>query len=104
MTKLKAKKAYNKAIALFDEPEASEFAKLRIEARNKRRVTYDCLNAIVDGERVKCNIGRHIGRAADGSMSLVSVLSGRSSSVCQDCKDYCADKVQAKIIGHQVYD
>ena len=29
---------------------------------------------------------------------------GRSSSVCQDCKDYCADKVQAKIIGHQVYD
>jgi hypothetical protein len=83
----------------FTEPEASRLAKLRIEARKKRRVTYDCLSAIVDGERVKCNIGRSIGHAADGSMNLVSVLSGRSSSVCQDCKGYCADKVTAKIMG-----
>jgi hypothetical protein len=89
---------------LFDEPEASEFAKRRIKARNKRRITYDCLSAIVDGERVKCNIGRPIGHAADRSMNLVSVLDGRSSAVCQDCKGYCADKVAGKIIQGRVYD
>jgi len=88
----------------FTEPRASELAKRRIEARKKRRLTYDCLSAIVDGERVKCNIGRHIGHAADGSMNLVSVLSGRSAKVCQGCKDHNADKVTAKIIGQQVYD
>jgi hypothetical protein len=89
---------------IFTEPEASELAKRRIEARKKRRIPYDCLSAIVDGGRVKCNIGRHIGHAVDGSMNLVSVLGGRSSSVCQDCKDYDADTVKAKIIEHRVYD
>ena len=89
---------------IFNEPEASELAKQRIEAHKKRRITYDCLHAIVDSDKVKCNKGNDIGTAKDGSMDLVSVLRGRSAKVCQNCKDYDADKVTAKIIEHRVYD
>jgi len=85
----------------FTEPQASELAKLRIEARNKRRIPYDCLHAIVDGDRVNCNKGKKLGR---GNMDLVTVLAGRSTLVCQDCNNYDADKVKATIIGHRVYD
>lgn len=89
---------------IFTEPQASELAKLRIEARNKRRIPYDCLHAIVDGRKVSCNKGNRIGTTTDGHLDLVSVLRGRSAKVCQDCKDYDADKVTAKITGRQVYD
>ncbi len=88
----------------FTEPEASELAKRRIEARSKRRVTYDCLHAIVDGRKVSCNKGNRIGTTTDGHLDLVSVLRGRSAKVCQDCKNYDADKVKATIIGRRVYD
>lgn len=92
---------------IFTEPHASELAKLRIEARQKRRIPYDCLNAIVQyspTDCVKCKMGHLIGRGAGGAKDLLSVLAGRSALVCQDCKDYNADKVQARIIGKKVYD
>jgi len=89
---------------LFTEPHASDLAKLRIKARQKHRIIYDCLNAIVDGDKVKCNKGNRLGRAPDGSMGLTSALSGRTALVCQDCKDYDADEVTARIIGDRVYD
>jgi len=89
---------------LFTEPHASDLAKLRIVARGRRRIIYDCLNAIVDGDKVKCNKGNRLGRAPDGSMALVSALTGRSALVCQDCKDYDADEVKARITGDRVYD
>lgn len=89
---------------LFTEPHASALAKLRIHAREKRRLTYDCLNAIVDGSRVKCNQGNSIGRGSDGLMDLSATLRGRSSLACQGCRKYNADKVIAQIIGHRVYD
>lgn len=88
----------------FTEPQASELAKLRIEARKKRRITFDCLSAVVDDDKVKCKKGNVIGRAQNGTMSLVSALAGRSALVCQDCKKYDADKVTATIIGKKVYD
>ncbi len=92
---------------IFTEPQASELAKLRIAARGKRRIIYDCLNAIVyyyPTDCVKCKMGNRLGRAKDGSMALTSVLAGRSALVCQECKDYDADKVTATIIGKKVYD
>lgn len=88
----------------FIEPQASELAKRRIEARKKRRIPYDCLHAIVDGDFVICGKGNCIGRATGDSMGLFTVLCGRSALVCQDCKDYDADKVKSTIIGHRVYD
>jgi len=89
---------------IFTEPQASRLARLRITARGKHRIVYDCLNAIVDGDRVKCKKGNIIGRGADGSIGLISVLAGRTALVCQDCKDYDADEVTAKIVGEKVYD
>ena len=92
---------------IFTEPHASNLAKLRIAARAKRRITYDCLNAIVQyypTHCVKCKMGHRIGRGADGSMGLVSALAGRSALVCQNCKDYDADEVKVKIIQGRVYD
>lgn len=96
-----AKNFWNK---VFTEPKASELAKLRIEARNKHRIPYDCLHAIVDGDRVRCNKGNHIGSAKDSSTDLVSTLRGRSALVCQNCTNYDADKVTARIIEGRVYD
>jgi len=89
---------------IFTEPYASELAKKRIIARQKHRIIYDCLNATVDGDKVKCNKGNRLGRAPDGSMGLISALTGRTALVCQDCKNYDADEVTAKIIGKRVYD
>jgi len=89
---------------IFTEPDASNLAKLRIKAREKRLIPYDCLNAIVDGDKVICKKGNIIGRHKTGSMDLVSALAGRSALVCQDCKDYDTDEVTAKIIGQKVYD
>ena len=91
-------------MSMFSEPNASALAKLRIQDREKRRIIYDCLNAIVDGSRVKCNQGNSIGRGPDGSMDLSATLRGRSSLACQGCRKYNADKVTATIIGHRVYD
>jgi len=84
---------------IFTEPHASNLTKLRIEAREKRRIPYDCLNAVVDGEKVICKKGNIIGRAQNGAMNLWAALAGRSALVCQNCKDYNADEVTTKIIG-----
>jgi len=75
---------------IFTEPQASELAKKRIVARQKHRIPYDCLNAIVDGDKVKCKKGNVIGRAQGGAMRLISALAGRSALVCQNCKHYDA--------------
>jgi len=76
---------------LFKEPAASRLAQLRIKARRKRRLTYDCLSAQVQGDSVICGEGhafKQIGRRDKGGLSLSFVLRGMSSSVCQKCRDY----------------
>ena len=63
----------------------------RISARHKRRLTYDCMNAIVNQDRVLCKKGHEFPQTTKGQyrgLDLVSVLTGRSSRICQDCKDY----------------
>jgi hypothetical protein len=75
----------------FKNPMAAELTKNRIKARQKRRLTYDCMSAIVKGAAVLCKEGHQflqIGRKPKGNgLSLLSVLNGRSSSVCQNCRD-----------------
>lgn len=84
--------------AFFQEPMASQLVHLRIKARRKlnalrkkKRLTYDCLNAVVKHDSVVCR-KRHKfktqGKRKKPGLSLLSVLRGMSSSVCQTCKHY----------------
>ena len=78
--------------SMFSQDWAEILARKRIRARRKRRLTYDCMNSTPQlGEVVRCKKGHEfpaIGRSEMGGLSLRSVLSGRSSSVCQKCKDF----------------
>jgi len=76
---------------LFQEPRATQLTLLRIQARRKRRLTYDCMNTRVQGEWVYCRKGYKLpspGRQNSNGLGLLSVLKGRSSQICQKCKDY----------------
>jgi hypothetical protein len=80
---------------MFKNPMAAELTKERIQARTKRRLTYDCMSAIVKGSAVVCKeghrfpqVGRSKGQGQDQGWGLLSVLRGRSSSVCQNCHDF----------------
>ena len=75
----------------FKNPMAAELIKKRIQARRKRRLTYDCMSAVVKGVVVLCKEGHRfpqVGRSQGNGLSLLSVLRGRSSSVCQNCRDF----------------
>lgn len=73
--------------SLFQEPRATELAHMRIKVRRVRRITYDCLNAVVRNDRVVCRLGCAF-PSARGGLPLLAVLRGRSSSVCQKCPDH----------------
>ena len=76
----KAKES-NELDYLFIEPLATELEQMREGARKKRRITYDCFSAKVGGDKVVCAEGYLLGRR----LTLLSVLRGQSSRVCQDC-------------------
>lgn len=74
----------------FQEPMATELTTKRIQARQKRRITYDCMNAIVEGNSVVCKKGHEFkafGRRSNKGMPLLSVLRGMTSSTCAKCGD-----------------
>ena len=90
------------AKSLFDAESAEKLKALRIKARGKRgkRLTYDCMKAIVTttGNDVACKAG-HIFKArgpnsTKTTMVLVSVLKGHSSSECQQCPDYDGEETE----------
>jgi len=75
----------------FQEPAATELTAKRIQARQKRRLTYDCMNAITDGFSVVCKEGhefKKMGLRKKDGVSLLGVIRGWSSSECQNCEDY----------------
>jgi len=74
----------------FEVGKAEELTTLRIWARGKRRLTYDCMNAVVQGKEAVCKLGHEfkVGRSKGIGMGLLSVLRGRSSSKCQKCTDF----------------
>ena len=67
----------------FDEPLAAELEAKRDLARTKRRITYDCFNAVFSDGGVRC-ARKHF----DHSIPLLTVLRGRSTAVCVKCADY----------------
>jgi hypothetical protein len=75
----------------FKYPMAADLIQKRIQARKKRRLTYDCMSGIVKGAIVVCKEGHsfpQVGRSEGQGLSLLSVISGRSSRVCQNCRDF----------------
>jgi len=67
----------------FEEPLASQLEAKRDLARTKRRITYDCFNAMVRDGQVICARG-HLAN----SVPLLTVLRGRSTKICVKCADY----------------
>ena len=58
-----------------------------------KRLTYDCLQAKVDGARVRCALARRLSASSsDGSASLDSVLQGIAYSTCKRCPDYISEQ------------
>lgn len=56
------------------------------------RITYDCFNAQTTGDRVTCKKGKILhSESPDGSIKLLSVLRGRTSSVCKQCRWFDPD-------------
>jgi hypothetical protein len=67
----------------FEEPLATRMEMKRDEARGRRRIAYDCFNAVVKGNVVVCAQGYF-----PTSIPLITVLRGRSSAACAKCPDY----------------
>ena len=67
----------------FGETVATQLEMKRNYARTKRRITYDCFNAVVIDGRVSCTRGHFT-----HSIPLLTVLRGGSTAVCVKCADY----------------
>lgn len=67
---------------------------LRLNKKGIGRLTFDCFNLKSIGERAYCSKRKRIGQAADGSMSLIAVLRGKTSGVCRNCKDFTTDEAE----------
>ena len=76
----------------FEEPNATNLAIMRIEARRRRRITYDCMNAIVKGDKVECKKGHALGYLAKKQFDLLYALKGKTGGHCNKCKDYDEEK------------
>jgi len=86
---------------LFEEPAAGELAVKRALARKRHRITYDCMNAIVQADEVVCKLGYSFprpgprsGKGTKTTMPLVTALRGDSSRVCQACSDYDGEEIE----------
>ena len=81
----------------FEEPLVGHLMEAREKARKNRRLTYDCMAAVTDGDVVKCRHGYKflgVGKKQGGGMSLLSALRGRSSGRCQKCEEYDKETVE----------
>ena len=74
-------------IELLDKLEYQRFVK-----RGTGRLTFDCMHAVVKGDRVSCSKGRLLGQARDGALALIMVLRGITSGACKSCLDYSAEE------------
>jgi hypothetical protein len=72
----------------FQEPLAVSLERARAEAREKRRITYDCLHCVLDDGVVNCRKKHQL-----GNLSLIGVLKGRSSATCQTCPNYDTEEM-----------
>lgn len=81
----------------FKRKAAEKMADMREKARRRRRIPYDCMNAVVVGGEVVCKLGYRFPPHAHSkktSMPLLTVLRGRSNIVCQKCRDYDGEECE----------
>lgn len=71
----------------FRPPDSVSLAVNRAKVRKLRRLTYDCVHNHTDGESVFCGKEHKFPSSKTGAMPLLSVLRGRSSSICQKCAE-----------------
>ena len=64
----------------------------QMRADKTGRLTFDCGNTVVKGDRVFCAKGKLLGQARDGSLALIVVLRGITSGTCKNCGDYSSDE------------
>ena len=67
---------------IFEEPLASRLEKSRAIKRAKRRLTYDCFNALCRGEKVVCR------RGYDVKLSVTDAIRGVCDKTCAICMDF----------------
>ena len=81
----------------FKEPHASQLDEAREEARIKQpthRLTYDCFEAKVRGEKVYCDKGYPLCGKRGETIGLISVLRGYSSGNCKSCPNFNGEPVE----------
>ena len=81
----------------FKRPKVNELTILRIKARRRRRLTYDCMNGIVKVNTVVCKWGhtfKVMGRRKVPGLPVVGVLGGMSSCMCRACEDYDGEETE----------
>ena len=81
----------------FKRDQANELTILRIKARRRRRLTYDCMNGIVTSSTVVCKRGhtfKVMGKRKTPGLPVVGVLGGMSSSVCRKCEDFDGEETE----------
>lgn len=81
-----------KKVDVFALPASKQLEDMRATRRKKRRITYDCMNAVVQGSKVGCKAGQQISKGSgDGRATLIAVLRGGSSMTCKTCPYYDPD-------------
>jgi len=70
---------------LFNWRKARELAQRRALIRaDENRITYDCFQAVTNGDYVRCKLGRDL-----GTLLLRDVLEGATPKACQECQLLC---------------
>jgi len=80
-------------IPVWDRPDILESFESERERRHisTPRLTYDCFNAKCKGtdDKVRCSKGHTLyALSPDGSLSVNSVLRGRTAKICKTCEDF----------------
>lgn len=65
----------------------------RDERRRKAgRISFDCLNLKVRGDRVICAKGKLLGSSRDGSIALITVMRGVLLGSCRECSEFTKEE------------
>jgi len=75
-----------------DKEQLDKLEQMRAGKRGTGRLTFDCGNTVVRGDRVYCSLGKLLGQAKDGSLSLLVVLRGITSGTCKNCREYSSEE------------
>lgn len=74
------------AFYIWDKIEMLDALEEKRKDRRLDRLTFDCFNARVRGDRVYCAKGAPLGIAHDRCLALTSILRGWTANVCKTCK------------------